>query len=112
VKSASSTGHLPLDCSLPDSPERHTGFSSAALTATVVQVAAHQIAERRLIMDLVQFVLVLIVIGVLLWMVNNFIPMDRKIRQILNIVVVIAVILWVLNLFGLFSSLHGIRIGR
>ncbi len=63
-------------------------------------------------MDLVQFALVLIVIGVLLWMVNNFIPMDRKIRQILNIVVVISVILWVLNLFGLFSSLHGIRIGR
>lgn len=63
-------------------------------------------------MDLVQFVVVLIVVGVLLWLVNNYIPMDRKIKQILNIVVVIAVILWVLNLFGVFSSLRGIRVGR
>jgi hypothetical protein len=63
-------------------------------------------------MDLVQFVVVLIVVGVLLWLVNNYIPMDRKIKQILNIVVVIAVILWVLNVFGVFSSLRGIHIGR
>ncbi|MGE0087363.1 MAG: Thivi_2564 family membrane protein [Desulfococcaceae bacterium] len=63
-------------------------------------------------MDLVQFMLILVVIGVLLWVVNNFIPMDRKIKKILNIVVVIGVILWVLNVFGIFNSLHGIRIGR
>jgi len=48
-------------------------LSSAALTAaTVVQAAANQIAERRLIMELLQIVSVLIVIGVLFWMVNNF----------------------------------------
>jgi hypothetical protein len=63
-------------------------------------------------MDLVQFVVVLIVVGILLWLVNNYIPMDRKIKQILNIVVVIAVILWVLNVFGVFSTLRGIPIGR
>jgi low temperature requirement protein LtrA len=63
-------------------------------------------------MDLVQFVIVLIVIGFLLWMVNNYIPMDRKIKQILNIVVVIAVVLWVGNLFGVFDSLRGIHIGN
>jgi hypothetical protein len=62
-------------------------------------------------MDLVQFVVVLIVVGVLLWLVNNYIPMDRKIKQILNIVVVIAVILWILNVFGVFSSLRGIQVG-
>ena len=62
-------------------------------------------------MDLVQFVVVLVVVGVLLWLVNNYIPMDSKIKQILNIVVVIAVILWVLNVFGVFSSLRGIHIG-
>jgi len=63
-------------------------------------------------MDIVQFVVVLIVVGVLLWLVNNYIPMDGKIKQILNIVVVIAVILWVLSVFGVFSSLRGVHIGR
>ncbi|PAX60195.1 Thivi_2564 family membrane protein [Brunnivagina elsteri] len=63
-------------------------------------------------MDLVQFVIVLIVVGVLLWLVNNYIPMDRKIKQILNIAVVVAVVVWVLNVFGVLSSLHGIRIGK
>jgi len=63
-------------------------------------------------MDLVQFVVVLIVVGVLLWLVNTYIPMDSKIKQILNIVVVIAVILWVLNVFGVLSALRGIRVGR
>jgi len=63
-------------------------------------------------MDLVQFVIILVVIGFLLWMVNNYIPMDRKIKKILNLVVVIAVVLWVGNLFGIFDSLRGIRIGK
>lgn len=63
-------------------------------------------------MDITQFVIILIVVGVLLWLVNNYIPMDRKIKQILNIVVVIAVILWVGNLFGVFDSIRSIRIGK
>ena len=63
-------------------------------------------------MPLIQLVVVLIVVGVLLWLVNNFIPMDGKIKRILNIVVVIGVVLWLLSVFGLFSSLSGIRIGK
>lgn len=63
-------------------------------------------------MDLIQFVLVIIVVGVLLWLVNNYIPMDAKIKQILNIVVVIALVLWILKVFGLLSFLQGIRIGK
>ncbi len=63
-------------------------------------------------MDMVQFFIILVVIGVLLWLVNNYIPMDRKIKQILNIVVVIAVILWIGNLFGVFDSFRGMRIGK
>ena len=50
-------------------------------------------------MPLIQFVVVLIVIGVLLWLANTYIPMDAKIKQILNVVVIIAVVLWVLYLF-------------
>lgn len=63
-------------------------------------------------MDLVQFVIILIVIGVLLWLVNNFIPMDKKIKKILNIVVVVGVVLWIGNLFGVFDSLRGFHIGK
>jgi hypothetical protein len=63
-------------------------------------------------MPLINLVAVLIVVGVLLWLVNNFIPMDRKIKQILNIVVVIVVVIWLLQVFGVIGSLGNIRIGR
>ncbi|MBN2267154.1 MAG: hypothetical protein JW725_02315 [Candidatus Babeliaceae bacterium] len=63
-------------------------------------------------MPLIQVVIALIVVGVLLWLVNQFIPMDKKIKSILNGVVIIAVILWLLSVFGLFDSLSSIKIGR
>jgi cation transporter-like permease len=63
-------------------------------------------------MPLIQVVITLIVVGVLLWLVNHFIPMDHKIKSILNAVVVIVVILWLLSVFGLFHSISNIRIGR
>ena len=53
----------------------------------------------------------LIVEGVLLWLVNRFIPMQGSIKSILNGVVVIAVVLWLLNVFGLFHSLSRIHVG-
>jgi hypothetical protein len=59
---------------------------------------------------LVQVVVVLIVIGVLLWLVNNYIPMARPIKSILNAVVVIGVVLWLLNVFGLLSNLARIHL--
>jgi len=62
-------------------------------------------------MPLINLVVVLIVVGVLLWLVNTYIPMDRKIKQILNIVVVIVVVLWLLQVFGVIGSLGNIRIG-
>jgi hypothetical protein len=63
-------------------------------------------------MPLINLVVVLIVVGVLLWLVNTYIPMDRKIKNILNIVVVIVVVAWLLQAFGLLGSLDSIRIGR
>lgn len=63
-------------------------------------------------MPLVNLVITLIVVGVLLWLVNNYIPMDGKIKQILNAVVVIAVVIWLLQAFGVIGSLSGIRIGN
>ena len=63
-------------------------------------------------MPLLTVVVVLILVGVLLWLVNAYIPMDGKIKNILNIVVVIAVVLWLLSLFIGFGSLNSIRIGN
>ena len=62
-------------------------------------------------MPLIQLVLVLVVVGVLLWLVNSFIPMQSSVKKILNVVVVIALVLWLLNVFGLFSSLSQIQVG-
>jgi hypothetical protein len=62
-------------------------------------------------MPLLQILLTLIVVGVLLWLVNSFIPMAGSIKSILNAVVVIGVVLWLLNVFGLFHSLSRIRVG-
>jgi hypothetical protein len=63
-------------------------------------------------MDLIQLVVVIIVVGVLLWLVNNYIPMDGKIKQILNIVVVVVLVIWLLQVFGLLSFLQGVRVGN
>ena len=62
-------------------------------------------------MSLVSVVLVLIVVGVLLWLINAYIPMDPKIKSIMNAVVVIAVVLWLLTVFGLFGKMETIRVG-
>ena len=62
-------------------------------------------------MPLLQLVTVLIVVGVLLWLVNRYIPMQSTIKSILNGVVVVAVVLWLLNVFGLFHSLSKIHVG-
>jgi UDP-N-acetylmuramyl pentapeptide phosphotransferase/UDP-N-acetylglucosamine-1-phosphate transferase len=63
-------------------------------------------------MSLVSLVITLIVVGVLLWLINNYIPMDGKIKRILNMTVVVVVVLWILNAMGLIDSLRGIRVGR
>jgi hypothetical protein len=60
---------------------------------------------------LIQVVMVLIVVGVILWLINRFIPMQGTIKSILNGVVVIAVVLWLLNIFGLFNYFSHIRVG-
>jgi hypothetical protein len=61
-------------------------------------------------MPLITIVLVLIVVGVLLWLINSYIPMDSKIKNILNAVVVIAVVIWLLQVFGLLGQLTRIKV--
>lgn len=55
-------------------------------------------------MSLIQLAEVLVVVGVLLWLVNRFIPMQASIKSILNGFVVIAVVVWLLNVVGIFTS--------
>jgi hypothetical protein len=62
-------------------------------------------------MSLINIAIVLIVVGVLLWLVNAYIPMDSKIKRILNAVVVIVVVLWLLQVFGLLGTLNGVHVG-
>jgi hypothetical protein len=61
-------------------------------------------------MSLIGLILTLVVVGVLLWLLNNYIPMDGKIKRILNVVVVIVVVIWLLQAFGILGSLQNIRI--
>jgi len=61
-------------------------------------------------MPIINLLFVLIVVGVLLWLVNSYIPMAGSIKRILNIVVVIAVVLWLLNAFGVLNSLSNLRV--
>jgi hypothetical protein len=61
-------------------------------------------------MSLITIVLTLVVVGVLLWLVNTYIPMDGKIKKVLNIVVMVVVVLWLLNVFGIWGHLHNVRV--
>lgn len=61
-------------------------------------------------MPILNILIVLIVVGVLLWLVNNYIPMDRKIKNILNAVVVIGLVIWLLQAFGLLDGIRNMRI--
>jgi uncharacterized membrane protein YhdT len=63
-------------------------------------------------MSLISVAVTLIVIGVLLWLVNTYIPMDGKIKNILNVVVVVCVIVWLLFAFGILNHSGDIRVPR
>jgi hypothetical protein len=61
-------------------------------------------------MSLISLIITLVVVGVLLWVVNTYLPMDGKIKQILNVVVVICVVLWLLSVFGVLGHSGDIRV--
>jgi hypothetical protein len=63
-------------------------------------------------MPLLNVIIALIVVGVLLWLVNSFIPMASSIKSILNVVVVIVVVIWLLNVFGLLGYVQHFHVGR
>ncbi|MGZ3578954.1 MAG: Thivi_2564 family membrane protein [Syntrophales bacterium] len=63
-------------------------------------------------MPLTQLLLVLVVVGVVLWVINRYIPMQSTIKTILNVVVVIVVIIWLLGVFGFMGKISAIHVGK
>ena len=63
-------------------------------------------------MPLINIVIVLIIVGVLLALINRYIPMASSIKSILNIVVVVAVCVWLLQALGLWTSVTSFRVGK
>ena len=63
-------------------------------------------------MPLITLVVVLAVVGVLLWLLNTYVPMAKPIKTIINVVVVLVVIVWMLSVFGIIGSLDAIHVGR
>jgi hypothetical protein len=71
------------------------------------------LSQRRTRIDpLINQVIILVVVGVILWVINSYIPMQSTIKRILNVVVVIVVIIWLLNVFGLVGNISNIRVGQ
>ncbi|MGA8264694.1 MAG: Thivi_2564 family membrane protein [Ignavibacteriaceae bacterium] len=62
-------------------------------------------------MSLISLVIVLVVVGVVLWLINSYIPMQSTIKKILNVVVIIVVVLWLLSAFGVINNISTIHIG-
>jgi hypothetical protein len=63
-------------------------------------------------MPLIHLVIVLVVVGVILWVINNYIPMQGNIKKILNVVVIIGVAIWLLSVFGIIGNLSSMHIGK
>ncbi len=61
-------------------------------------------------MSLISLIITIVVVGLLLWVINSFIPMESRIKSILNVVVIIVLVLWLLQSFGIIGSLGGVRI--
>lgn len=63
-------------------------------------------------MPIIHLIIILIIIGVLLWLINTYIPMSIVLKKIINIIIIVAVILWLLSIFGLFDSAYTINHSR
>lgn len=63
-------------------------------------------------MPLIQLILILVIVGVVLWVINSYIPMQSTIKKILNVVVILVVIIWLLSVFGVIGDISTIRVGR
>jgi hypothetical protein len=63
-------------------------------------------------MTLIDIVLVFVIVGLLMWLINAFIPMAAGIKSLLNVVVFVVVLIWVLRIFGVVGEIPGVHIPR
>lgn len=91
-------------------PRRAKNASPAPRFARLGRTLVVRFVHSRGRMSLLTLIFVIVLVGVLLWTVNRFIPMDSKIRTILNAVVVILLVVWLLDAFGILGSLNRIRV--
>jgi len=63
-------------------------------------------------MSLIVVCIYLMIVGILLWLINTYVPMDAKIKQILNIVVVLCVVIWLLDIIGVWGALSAVDVPR
>ena len=61
-------------------------------------------------MPILNIIIVILVAGVVLWLINRYIPMQRTVKSILNAVVIIVLVIWLLNVFGVLGSLGNVRV--
>lgn len=61
-------------------------------------------------MPIITIIVVLVIVGILLFLINRYIPMEATIKKILNIVVIILIVLWLLHIFGVWDYLSGIKV--
>lgn len=61
-------------------------------------------------MSLISLIIAIVVVGLLLWVINSFIPMEDRIKKILNVVVIVVLVLWLLKALGVWGALHDVRI--
>jgi hypothetical protein len=61
-------------------------------------------------MPLINIIFILVVLGVILWAINTYIPMAKPVKTILNVVVVVVLSLWLLQMFGVIGSINSIRV--
>jgi len=85
-------------------------LSCCCVTSDAMSLTTFEFNQYLTTMPLLTILIIIIVAGVLLWLVNSYIPMDRKIKSILNIVVVIVLIIWLLKAFGAFEYLRNIQV--
>ena len=60
-------------------------------------------------MDLIQLLVVLVVVGVVLWLINNYVPLQPPFKTVINVIVILILCLWLLRAFGLFSGSPVVR---
>lgn len=63
-------------------------------------------------MDLISLIVALVVVGVIMYLINTYIPMEARIKKLLNIAVIIVLVLWLLSGFGVLPNIASIKVGR